>query len=691
MRRTCVAFILFFIFSQATVCTLQASAGDWPVIAAGSNKTGQYPMGVEWPRKTNPLHVVVVFTRFKGELPADTTPPEWSKNLFNGRPGSINDYFSAISHGEFKITGEIFPKMIEMPHDTTYYKRTDTYSRDIIRMLDEDPDFSFARYDNDGLDREPNSGDDDGFADYIVLMPRSRPYDFILRLATGVMTLHLNDPYTTRDRRANGGFIKADKFSGCIAVAATYSQALGTITAEISHAFGALDLMDKVYETPATDSAGVGYWDILGWGAGGWAGNGVPVGPCAFNRMLMKCIGVNNSNLVDIYGAHKSVSMRDVGDPTGKVYRIWISPTEFFLIEYRNNRGNLYYDSFLPQSGLLIWHVQERESNSTEESKLCDLECPDGLYLDAGFPLGSFPDPLNGKDNLDFWSRNAQYTIQHSGNMGDASDVYDGVNYTMFGTRTNPSSVSNNKTPTGIEIFNIRRSGNEMLFDCYIPPIPNMQPPKAPSVGLAFQRSNGTSVNQFLDYRKNVYIVDFGLSYRHNLLITVTRDTLLVKEITDLGQYERQKAVLRSLSGDSDPESAMVFRESISPDAFWATAEQYGVYPGDLGAGAAPVHIQKLTLTEAHRERPTAIELRQNHPNPFNAETVIDYVLSESGPVTLEVYNILGQKVLELDQGFRDRGTHSFHLSAGDMSSGIYFYRLRGTNLSQTRRFTLIR
>ena len=692
MRRTSLLIAVFTVAAGVSVCSSNGVTARENGDIASRIDMASKPSLASWPRKINPLHVLVVFTKFMGEAPGDTLAPSWAKDLFNGQPGSVNDYFHAVSFGQYKITGEYLPKMYEMPYDTTYYKTSSLYTLDAIQMLDDDPSFSFADYDNDGLDGIPNSGDDDGYADYIVLLPRTRPYNFILKLATGTMNLSLNYEFITSDRKAGGGLIKADKYSGCIVVAPTRSQAAGIIIAEIAHAFGAEDLMDKVYDTPKIDSAGVGYWCVLGWGATGWAGNSIPIGPCAYNRMLMNCIGINNANLTDIYGVHQGLRMKDVGEPDGKVYRVWISREEYFLLEYRNNEGSLYYDSPLPKSGILIWHVKEGESNSTEETKLCDLECPDGRYLDAGFPMGKYPDPINGGDNLDFWAHDRQYMLEHNGNFGDATDVYDGVVYTSFGTRTNPGSNANRMgASTGIEIYNIRKVGNEMLFDCYIPPIPDKLPIKAPAVGLAFQRSNGTGLEQYLDFRKSVYMVNFGLGYKPDMLVTVLRDTMFVTDVTSLNQYELQKMVALSLSGNQSLANAEINRENVPVGEFEQTIRQFDVCLDDLGLERPPLWIQKAVLRDDVRALPSLIRIGQNYPNPFNSETTVPFTLSSGGPVILKVYDILGRKVLEVDQGFRNSGLHSLKIPAERLASGVYFYRIMGMSVSETKRFVIMK
>lgn len=93
---------------------------------------------------------------------------------------------------------------------------------------------------------------------------------------------------------------------------------------------------------------------------------------------------------------------------------------------------------------------------------------------------------------------------------------------------------------------------------------------------------------------------------------------------------------------------------------------------------------------------PTAFALKQNYPNPFNPGTMIEFALPEGQTVSLEIYNILGQRVRVLINGFRGAGTHSIVWngtadSGADVPSGIYFYRLAGAAFARTNKMALIR
>ncbi len=84
-------------------------------------------------------------------------------------------------------------------------------------------------------------------------------------------------------------------------------------------------------------------------------------------------------------------------------------------------------------------------------------------------------------------------------------------------------------------------------------------------------------------------------------------------------------------------------------------------------------------------------ELYQNHPNPFNPSTQINFVLANAGLVNISVYNALGQKVTELVNTNMNAGNHNVEFNANNFASGFYFYRLETSSFSQTRKMLLIK
>jgi hypothetical protein len=88
--------------------------------------------------------------------------------------------------------------------------------------------------------------------------------------------------------------------------------------------------------------------------------------------------------------------------------------------------------------------------------------------------------------------------------------------------------------------------------------------------------------------------------------------------------------------------------------------------------------------------------LDQNYPNPFNPTTKIEFVLSKSGQVRIEIFNILGQKVKTLVDQYLKAGHQMIEWDGKDESgeevaSGIYFYRLQAKEFTQTKKMVLMR
>ncbi len=73
--------------------------------------------------------------------------------------------------------------------------------------------------------------------------------------------------------------------------------------------------------------------------------------------------------------------------------------------------------------------------------------------------------------------------------------------------------------------------------------------------------------------------------------------------------------------------------------------------------------------------------LYNNYPNPFNPETVIKFSLKEKSSVTLTVYSITGQKVVELASGEMEKGLYEKRFSGLSHSSGVYIFRLEAQSL----------
>ena len=102
-------------------------------------------------------------------------------------------------------------------------------------------------------------------------------------------------------------------------------------------------------------------------------------------------------------------------------------------------------------------------------------------------------------------------------------------------------------------------------------------------------------------------------------------------------------------------------------------------------------NIEMATSSELIQEVPQRAELSQNYPNPFNPTTTIQFSLNRTSDVTLEVFNITGQRVATLINGSLNAGSHQHTFDASNLSSGIYMYRLKTPEQMLTRQMILIK
>ena len=395
-----------------------------------------------------------------------------------------------------------------------------------------------------------------------------------------------------------GGTIFSDKFGNGIQVnkvalpdviTATEVQSFPLIVGVLAHEYGHAMRLPELYDVTVdsfareNEGAGIGLWGVMGRGPVGWRrgkigeryfGSG-PTAMSAWSRIRVGWITPKTVS-ADTLG----VQIHDINSENGKVFKIAVpnSDKEYFLVENRQNTYSetknttmvgSYYDDYAPESGLAIWHVDDTvgfsstantdiddetltslvNANINEFHKRVDLECADGLFSDRGYP-GNTPYAVDGGDNLDYFSRDTTYGKSKNGNLGDTTDVWNGLTGklstdTLFTPYTNPSTAGYNGNDqnvfTGIAVRNISQTNGVMSFDVrFIPSAPRDLGVAAPrgqtQVTLAWSEPmvNATAISEYqysID-ETNWTCVDGGASTRFVLFDNSTSTTFWVRAVT---------------------------------------------------------------------------------------------------------------------------------------------------------------
>jgi hypothetical protein len=108
------------------------------------------------------------------------------------------------------------------------------------------------------------------------------------------------------------------------------------------------------------------------------------------------------------------------------------------------------------------------------------------------------------------------------------------------------------------------------------------------------------------------------------------------------------------------------------------------------------LHVLSESITQSagdlDRSPVSAFALHPNYPNPFNAETNIQFDVAEATRLTITAYNVLGREVRRLADGFYPVGEHGVRFDASGLSSGVYLLRLEtASGFSDVRRMTLLK
>ncbi len=686
---------------------------------------------------------------------AVTIPKATLQARFTGT-NSVRDYYLAASGGALEVVGEVIdwkraPRAVgDYAGDHNgmdVWAAPDNAGRfvyDVVAAADVQG-FDWGRYDDDGPDGAPNSGDDDGYVDCVVVMHAGKGGEcgsselwshcfFLAGWGYGA--------YVTATARAGGGFIKVDDYVLVPELScAGGAIEIGVICHEYGHVLGLPDLYDTV-----GGGAGIGGWGLMGTGS--WGGDGrtpsSPSLPCAWSRRDLgwgPVVDVREDGPVTLPAGHVLV----VRDPD-------MAAGELFLVENRRRTG---FDASLPAAGLLIWHV-------------------DGSVIAAARALNE----VNAGPIAGIALEQADGLDQVGANRGDAGDPWPGSSGAVrFAATTLPASRTNGGARTDVDVRDVLAPRDPATITVAIGVVDLDQTPPAvsvlqPAAGEAGTLGDPQAVRWTATDASGVVAVDLHLSRDGG----ATYPVVLARNLANAGTWTgslgavpgealRVRVTARDPEGNAGVAQSGVFalRDRYGPGVLWSAGPPAGAVlePGavvtvawqsadnvavvavdlelscDGGEHWAPTALTGLAangsaawtvpdlacasaclralardaagnlgwdqsavfaIAGSTTDVPDATALRLGPcvPNPFNPHASIYFTVPAAGTVRLAIHDAAGRQVRALADGFRPGGRYREVWNGRDdrgrdCASGVYWVRAAGPGGQAILKITLVR
>ena len=373
------------------------------------------------------------------------------------RPYSLRTFYEEASNGNIGVSGRVLDWVIADSTDTYYEdgcngigvlapcpaRPVSRFAELLLRALSvvsEGPEGGtlWGEFDNDGPDGLPNSGDDDGYVDFVTFLqpqvdgacPGSAniwAHRFVIRAWNGGSPYVTRTPYTGHP----GQFLKVDDYiiqsavGGASACDPSAIMPIGTLAHETGHAFGLPDLYDTDLNS-STSTQGIGEWGLMG--SGNYAR---PHSPARFEAWSLFELGWVS---VDTLTSGREVRLGPVASSDTVLYLPVPGTDEFYLMENRQPEQsdtaqmNPEFGIRAKTPGLLVWHIDQGQVDAH------------GFRSDNRVNVG----PVHGVALVQADGRN-DLRQPGGGNRGDSGDSYPGASGNSTLCRTTTPAASDNQ------------------------------------------------------------------------------------------------------------------------------------------------------------------------------------------------------------------------------------------------------
>jgi len=550
--------------------------------------------------------------------------------MFGQGTGSVRDFYQEVSYNTLEIATIDSPSTtgwLRMPQPYSYYvdnqygfgnypRNAQGLVRDAVNAADDSVDFS--QYDNDG----------DGYVDGLMVVHAGTGAEASKSVADIWSHAWSIYPITHDGVTVYKYAIQPEywPYNGN-----QVDMTVGVFCHEMGHSiFGLPDLYD--YDEDPDASAGLDKWSLMAGGS--WNGfyGASPAHPDAWCLTQMGFVDPVNITLDTDSLVIPSVQAGP------NIFRVWTdgaASSEYFLLENRRKTG---FDSTLPGSGLLIYHVDE--SVTTDNDKQWYPGLPDDEHY------------LVALEQAD-----GRYELEHDGDA-DSADPWPGnSNNRAFTEFSSPNTYSYEDGKTWVAVDNISDNADTMSVRIHVSSLPVFS-----AVTSVLDTLQGIITLSWEPYDTTTQGSDFlyEISLPGDSIFTTT-DTSFVDTLPEVGTYR--------------------YTVQAVYDRFASNSSSVEI-----------VYLSSVGVQEYSSTLPVEFQLGSAFPNPFNPETRLTLKLPETTHVTVTVYDILGREVAVLLDSETRAGTSNLTVHAGDWASGIYFVRAQtASGLHATRKIVLTR
>jgi uncharacterized protein (DUF362 family) len=216
------------------------------------------------------------------------------------------------------------------------------------------------------------------------------------------------------------------------------------------------------------------------------------------------------------------------------------------------------------------------------------------------------------------------------------------------------------------------------------------------SMGCAdpkYIRVKGMRVDEVKDHYLNYVTYASYTDFRAPLIsldsLSMTQDTLFVRLTTESKVVKVEISVNGQLLDSIFTDNFANLRVPLGTPV--AGPEQIKIYGYDKYLNCTIVNSLPTGVRMTKANSPDGFQLSQNFSNPFNPSTTIQFSLPRAAYVTLYIYNSLGQEVAQLVSKQMNAGTQKVEWNAASLPSGVYFYRLRIGEKTETKKMVLMK